>query len=148
MNYIYIIVAILGGIVFALQPAINENVARSLNHPLQASLISFFVGTVLLIVINVLLRIELPSTEQLLAIPQWMWLSGGAIGSFVVTAAIVVQPKIGAGVWVACYVSGQLTTSILMDNYGWFGLEVHPINIMRSLGVFFLAVGTILIARY
>ncbi|MEM8832208.1 MAG: DMT family transporter [Cyanobacteria bacterium P01_G01_bin.19] len=148
MNYIYILVAIFAGSIFALQPAINENVARSLNSPIQASLISFSVGTLILFVINIALGIKIPATDKLLAIPWWLWLSGGAIGAFVVTAAIMIQPKIGAGSWVACYVFGQLTMSVLMDRYGLLGLEVHPISVMRSLGVFFLVLGAILVARF
>lgn len=148
MNYVYIAVAVLAGVVFALQPAINENVARSLNSAIQGSLISFSVGTILLIIINVALGLKLPSFDKLQAIPWWLWFSGGAIGVFVVTTAIIIQPKIGAGGWVACYVFGQLTMSVLLDNYGLLGLEIHPINLMRSLGIFFLGIGAILIARY
>ncbi len=148
MNYIYILIAVLAGAIFALQPAINANVARSLNSPIQASLISFSVGTIFLFIINIALGIKIPSTDRLMAIPWWLWLSGGTIGAFIVTAAIVIQPKIGAGGWVACYVFGQLTMSILLDHYGLLGLEVHSINIMRSLGVFFLAAGAILVARF
>ena len=148
MNHIYIIVAILAGVIFALQPALNENVARSLSSPIQAALISFSVGTILLLIINFSLGITFPSITKLQTIPWWLWLSGGAIGVFVVTGAIIIQPKIGAGAWVAWYVFGQLSMSVLIDNYGWLGLEIHPINLMRTIGVFLLAIGAILIARY
>ena len=148
MNSIYIIVAILAGVVFAIQPAINENVGRSLNHPIQASFVSFLVGTLFLLVINFALRLKLPSTDKLVAIPWWLWLAGGAIGAFVVTAALSIQSKIGAGVWISCFIFGQLLMSILLDNYGWLGLAVHPINPMRLLGAFLLAIGAILVAYY
>ena len=148
MNSVYITVAILAGIVFAIQPPINENVGRSLNHPIQASFLSFLVGTLLLLVINFALGLKLPAPEKLVTIPWWLWLGGGAIGAFVVTSALTIQPKIGAGVWISCFIFGQLLMSILLDNYGWFGLSVHPINPMRSLGAFLLAIGAILIARF
>jgi len=148
MNYFYIVIAILAGAIFALQPAVNENVARSLNSPIQAALTSFSVGTILLLIINFSLGLTLPSITKLQEISWWLWLSGGVIGVFVVTVAIIIQPKIGAGGWVAWYVFGQLSMSILIDNYGWLGLEIHPINLMRSIGVFLLAIGAVLIARY
>ena len=148
MNAIYILVAILAGIVFAVQPAVNENVGRYLNHPIQASFISFLVGTLILLVVNFTLGLKFPSTEKLTAIPWWLWFTGGAIGAFVVTVALTIQPKIGAGVWISCFIFGQLVMSILLDNYGWLGLAIHPINSMRALGAFLLAIGAILVAFY
>ena len=148
MNFIYIIVAIVAGVMFAIQPPINENVGRSLNHPIQASFISFLVGTLILLAINFALGLKLPSTDKLLAIPWWLWLAGGTIGAGVVTAALIIQPKIGAGGWISSFIFGQLVMSILLDNFGWLGLETHPINLMRSLGAFLLAIGAILVAHY
>ena len=148
MNAIYIIVAILAGVVFAVQPAINQNVGRYLNHPIQASFVSFLVGTLLLLIVNFALGLKFPAVEKITAIPWWLWLGGGAIGAFVVTAALSIQSKIGAGVWISCFIFGQLVMSILLDNYGWFGLTVQPINPMRSLGAFLLAIGAILVAFY
>ena len=148
MNLIYILVAILAGVMFAIQPIVNHNVARILERPIQASLISFFVGTVLLLIVNIFLGIKIPSTSKLLAVPWWLYLSGGAIGAFFVTAALIIQPKIGAGGWISGYVVGQLAMSILLDNYGWWGLPTHPINLMRGLGAFLLVIGAILIANY
>ena len=148
MNFVGITVAILAGIVFAIQPAINQNVGRSLNHPIQASFLSFLVGTLLLLLINFALGLKLPPTAKLVSIPWWLWLSGGAIGAFVVTAALTIQPKVGAGVWISCFIFGQLVMSIAIDNYGWLGLSIHPINPMRSLGAFLLAIGAILVAYF
>ncbi len=148
MNLVYVVVAILAGVLFAIQPAINENVGRSLNHPIQASFVSFLVGTLLLLIINFALGLKLPSTDKLVAVPWWLWLAGGAIGAFVVTTALSIQPKIGAGVWISCFIFGQLVMSILLDNFGWLGLSIHPINPMRSLGAFLLAIGAILVAYY
>ena len=148
MQLVYIIISIVAGVVFALQPAVNDNVARALNRPIQASLISFVVGTVLLLIVNLAMGAKIPSTDKLSTISWWLWLAGGAIGAFAVTAALIIQPKIGAGAWISCFIFGQLVMSILLDNFGWLGLETHPINLMRSLGAFLLAIGAILVAHY
>ena len=148
MNAIFVFIAIFAGIVFAIQPAVNSSVARALNHPIQASLISFFVGTVILAVVHLALGLKVPPTERLLTVPWWLYLSGGAIGAFVVTVALLIQPQVGAGVWISGYVFGQLAISILLDNYGWLNLPVHPFNWMRGLGAFLLVIGAILIANY
>ena len=123
MNLIYIIVAIIAGLMFAVQPTINENVGRSLNHPIQASFISFLVGTLLLLIINFALGLKLPTVDRLVTVPWWLWLAGGAIGAFVVTVALTIQPKIGAGVWISCFICGQLVMSIILDNYWLAGFS-------------------------
>lgn len=148
MQFIYIICAILAGVAFAIQPSVNGKVAQSLNHPLQAALVSFAIGTLVLIFLNLVLRKGLPALERFSTIPWWLWLGGGAIGAFVVTAALVIQPKIGAGRWISCYLCGQLLMSMILDHFGWFGLETHPIGFMRSLGAGLLILGAILIAYY
>lgn len=148
MNYLYIAIAIIAGGLFALQPLINSNLARSLNSPILASLVSFLVGTSLLTAINLAIGINLPYTSKMPVLPWWMWLSGGAIGAFIVTVALVIQPKIGAGGWIACYILGQLTMSVLIDNYGLLNLEIRPLNLMRVAGIFLLTIGAILVARY
>ena len=42
----------------------------------------------------------------------------------------------------------RLVMSILLDNFGWLDLETHPINLIRSLGAFLLAIGAILVAHH
>ena len=148
MQFTYIFFAILAGVAFAIQPSVNGKVAQSLNYPLQAALVSFTVGALLLAIINLVSGKGLPSLERLLTIPWWLWLGGGAIGAFVVTAALVIQPKIGAGNWIAGYLCGQLLMSMLLDHFGWLGLETHPISLVRSLGAGLLVLGAILIAYY
>lgn len=148
MNYFYFLIAILAGAIFALQPPLNASIARTLNNPLLAALVSFSVGTIVLLIINLIIGIKFPPVTKLQTLPWWVWLSGGTIGAFVVSTVIVIQPKIGAASWVACYVFGQLVMSVLIDNYGLLNSSIHPVDFARLLGVFFLAIGAILIACY
>lgn len=148
MYSIFLIAALLAGAAFAVQPGINSMVARSLGNPFLASLLSFAVGLILLVGIAVILRVPLPPVSKLTALPWWLWVASGAIGASVVTIALVVAPQIGAAAWIAFFVSGQLLLSIALDHFGWLGFEVHPINVARSLGAFFLVIGVTLIARF
>ncbi|MGF1479922.1 MAG: DMT family transporter [Cyanophyceae cyanobacterium] len=148
MSSILLITALLAGALFAIQPGINSLVASHLGNPLLASLLSFAVGLFLLISITITLQVPLPPTAKMSALPWWLWVCGGAIGAVVVTIALVVAPQIGAAAWISFFVTGQLLLSIALDHFGWLGFAVHPLNVMRSLGAFFLVLGVILIARF
>ena len=82
----------------------TSDIYISVGRPIQASLISFVVGTVLLLIVNLAMGVKIPSIDKLSTIPWWLWLAGGAIGAFVVTVALMIQPKIGAGAWISCFI--------------------------------------------
>jgi uncharacterized membrane protein YdcZ (DUF606 family) len=44
-------------------------------------------------------------------------------------------------------VTGQLTTSVLLDRIGFLGLEQVPLSFARVLGVALLLAGTYLVVR-
>ena len=55
--------------------------------------------------------------------------------------------QIGAGAVAAATVTGQLTTSVVLDRIGFLGLEQTPISGTRVLGVVLLLAGTYLVVR-
>ena len=148
MYLIYITVAILAGAALAVQPGVNNLVGMRLGNPILASLLSFIVGSILLLALIFVLRIPLPSIPKLGTLPWWSWLASGTIGAAAVTSALLVAPRIGAAVWISLFICGQIVLSILLDQFGWFGFEVHPVNLMRAIGAFLLVVGVTLIARF
>ena len=54
---------------------------------------------------------------------------------------------LGAGGVVAATIAGQLTMSVLIDQFGWLGLDKDPISAMKVIGVVLLAAGTLLVIR-
>ena len=148
MYLLYITVAILAGAALAVQPGVNNLVGMRLGNPFLASLLSFIVGSILLFSLIFVLRIPLPPISQLGTLPWWSWLASGTIGATAITAALIVAPRIGAAVWISLFICGQLVLSMLLDQFGWFGFEIHPVNLMRAIGAFLLVVGVTLIARF
>ena len=51
------------------------------------------------------------------------YLLGGALGAAYVFSALVLVSQIGAGAVAAATVTGQLTTSVILDRIGFLGLE-------------------------
>jgi transporter family-2 protein len=79
--------------------------------------------------------------------PWWYWVGGGGMGIVVVLTITVVTPRIGAAATIGLLISGQLAMGVLIDRYGWFGVEQVPLTWPRLLGVLLLAVGALLALR-
>jgi bacterial/archaeal transporter family-2 protein len=43
------------------------------------------------------------------------------------------------------FIAGQLACSLVLDQNGWLGVPVHPIDLPRALGVLCLVAGVVLI---
>jgi bacterial/archaeal transporter family-2 protein len=106
-------------------------------------LFSTLIATTLLLV----LRQSLAGFGEALHSPWWYWVGGGGMGVVVVFTITVVTPQIGATATIGLLIAGQLAMGVLIDRYGWFGVEQVPLNWPRIVGVLLLAVGALLALR-
>jgi len=144
---VLLIIAIIAGFGLPVQAGINASLAKHLHSSIQAGFISFSGGLLMMILVAVCMGHFLPAPKQILQTPPYLLL-GGIIGGIMVVTSILLAPKIGAVSLIACFVCGQLICSVILDHYGWVGFRVHPINMMRIIGVLFLLCGVFLIQRY
>lgn len=131
------------GVLVATQAPINGHLGEQIGR-LQAALISFAVGTVLLLALTMVIAGGFPSGTGVGTVP-WQYYVGGALGAAYVTAAIITVKVLGAGGITAATITGQLAAAVLLDQFGAFGLDRHPITWQRVLGVALLGVGTWLV---
>jgi bacterial/archaeal transporter family-2 protein len=142
-GFAVLIMALVGGCI-ALQAPINAGLGRSTGS-FAAATISFVVGTVLLAAI-VLVSGKAGGLSDVAHV-EWYYLLGGALGAAYVFSALVLVSEIGAGAVAAATVTGQLTTSVVLDRIGFLGLEQEPITASRIAGVVLLLAGTYLVVR-
>ena len=132
-----------GGFI-ALQAPINAGLGKHTGS-FAAATISFAVGTVLLATIVAVGGKGGDLSE--VAHVNWYLLLGGALGAAYVFSALVLVSQIGAGAVAAATVTGQLTTSVILDRIGFLGLDQEPLTASRIAGVGLLLAGTYLIVR-
>lgn len=127
------------GAQLAVQAPINNGLGRTVGK-LPAALVSFAVGLCLLLLIS-LGSGSLGDFSSLgdAALPT---LFGGLIGATYVATATVTIARIGAGAVAAATIAGQLTCSLLVDDFGWVGVDEIGISGLRILGAFLLLAGT------
>jgi len=138
-----LLTACAGGLV-AMQAPINSTLGKAAGTFAAAS-ISFIIGTTALVGITVLSgqKVELGAVGDL----QWYYLIGGLLGAAYVTTVLVTVRTLGAGGVTAATITGQLSTSVLLDKLGAFGLPEKPLSVARVVGVVLLAAGVFLIVR-
>jgi len=145
---ILILVTVLAGALLPVQAVINGRLSTNLGEPLWASLVSFFIGTLVLFAIvmfsGVFGGIQVPSFSSALRAPWWIW-AGGGLGAIYVTVALTMAPRLGAGTLIAVVVAGQMIAALLLDHFAAFGLPRQPAELPRLIGAAFLIAGVVLI---
>ena len=141
-----IVCALGAGGVMALQPAVNGRLTSQCSHPLQASIISFGTGFLMLLAVGGLMQIGLPSIGKLQNLPWWAW-TGGILGTYMVTVSLLVAPRLGATRWIALVLTGQIALSLLLDHFGLIGYSQHSFSWLRLTGVLLLALGVLIVMK-
>jgi uncharacterized membrane protein YdcZ (DUF606 family) len=78
----------------------------------------------------------------------WWAVVGGLVGAVQVYAGLTLVNKVGAGPFVGFTVTAALITSLLIDHFGWFRMQPHPLNVGRIIGGVLLVGGISLIAKF
>lgn len=73
---------------------------------------------------------------------------GGLVGAFAVVAGLLFVNKVGAGPFAGLTITANLLMSLAVDQFGLFGMQVHPLNLWRILGGALMVGGIVLIASF
>ncbi|MGI9472355.1 MAG: DMT family transporter [Rubripirellula sp.] len=140
-----IVIGLLAGCLLGTQPSVNGHLGRNVEHPLQASLISFASGTAILLVLNIAIGEFPPAfTTSPRSLPWWIWF-GGAIGVILVTTSLIFVPRVGSLPWFAAVMTGQTVAAVVLDHYGLLGNPRAEASPLRLLGTALLIAGVLVI---
>ena len=131
------------GIAMTIQTAINSQLREYLYSPLQAALLSFLIGTIVLAVIVLFQSNSKPGLQELMSVPWYLWL-GGIVGVYAISMSIYAAPKLGFLVLSGLIIFGQMVMSMLVDHLGLLGNEKMPVNWQRLLGGVVIFIGVLL----
>lgn len=132
MQTSYLLLIFGAGALLAFQAPVNARLREYAGSPILSSLISFGSGAILLFILTVASN-GFASASKLKMAPWWAFL-GGSLGVAYVYSAMVAVPRIGTALLVIATVTGQMLTSLLIDHYGWLGLDRTPLTPRRLLG--------------
>lgn len=140
---VFALLAVGAGACIALQASANGKFRQNLgDNPLAAAGFSIC-GTVITAVITLLiLRPPVPSMAVLRETPWWNWI-GGPLGALIVLAGAALTERLGAALFIALVVGGQLLCSLLLDHFALMGLKEQPLTPGRLLGAALVVAGVL-----
>lgn len=136
-----VLIAALAGAMIPLQAGANAALARTLGHPLWATLVSLLVSLAVVVALMLALRVGPPPAGWTTG-PAWIWI-GGALGVFYLTAALMLAPRLGASGFIAAVVAGQMLASLWMDHAGLAGFAVRELTAPRLGGAVLIVLGVV-----
>lgn len=147
-KYAWQFLAILSGLVFGMQIAINGQAGIAMGSPVKVTLLAFVVGSFLLIGISRLtgtpIRERLKDVKIGLKTDRWILL-GGIFGACYVMLSAWLAPMLGTGQLIVLSLSGQLLFSTLIDQFGLFKAEKRPISVNKIIGLILMFIGVFLV---
>jgi len=148
MRYIIMLSTLFIGAILPVQAVLNTKLGKQTGGPLVSAFLSFLVGLICLVIINLTTNYSAFSRIKPFSVsPWWVWL-GGLLGAVFVTSVIRVNQQQGVALTFALVVSGQIFISLLIDHFGLFGSIIHPITIQKILGAVLIIGGLVLIKNY
>ncbi|MFT8537465.1 DMT family transporter [Bifidobacterium aquikefiri] len=140
-----LLIGLVIGFGLPVQTAINSRLRNIVDSPMRSSMISFSIGTIFLaLVLLITMQGLIVPIATFAQQPWWIWI-GGILGVVYLTGNIVLFPHLGAAQTVIMPVVGQLIMSMLIDNFGWFGLPRHTLTLVRVVGGIVVLFGVVLV---
>jgi transporter family-2 protein len=138
------LLAVAAGVSVLVQQVVNANLRMEIGSPWWAGFVSYFVGTVAMLAMALLLKEPWPSME-LAHRSTWISWAGGLFGATYIAISIFLLPRYGAATVIALMVTGQMVGSLVFDHFGLLGVPVHEVNPVRLAGAGMLIAGVVLI---
>ena len=131
------------GIAMSIQTAINSQLREYVHSPLQAALLSFLIGTIVFAIFVFFQSTPKLTMYHLGQIPWFLWLVG-CLGVYAISLSIYTAPQLGFLTLFGLIIFGQIMMSMLLDHFGWLGVEKTTLNWQRLLGGVVIFIGVLL----
>lgn len=134
MQWLFVLLPLIAGAAVSLQGAVNGSLGRKVGR-IESAFVSFLTGTLFCG-----LAIFLFGNGSLLAVtqvPLWQ-VSVAILGPLYVLIMIMVIPVIGVTATAVTVIIAQLTTSVVIDHFGWITGDRIPIDRSRLLALLLL----------
>lgn len=135
-----IIFALLAGLLMAVQGSINSVLGKKVGL-WEANVIVHIIGILVLVVILFIFKMGKGNFQQLKEAPWYTYL-GGMLGVMIIYGVTRSIPKLGVAIATTAIITAQVTTALIIDHFGLFGLEKIPFSWLKAAGLVFLAIGT------
>lgn len=134
--FLMTILAIIGGATLSIQAALNGRLGGNVGV-FKSAFLTFSVGAVVTALL--IFFFEPNHSVTLMDVPKWQLLGALCGVPYIVIMVVAVQ-RIGTAVATVAVIFGQLTMSVLIDNFGWLGNEAISLSGSRISALICLAI--------
>ena len=138
---IYLLLAVLIGIISAIYLPMNSSVSRYLGSPLTANITFYFVALVTSVIVFAMIG-EFQTISNIKNVPPYLYLTG-FISAFIVLAITFLIPILGARKLLILSLAGQLVMAMIVSHLGILESPKDPITVKKIIGAGLLFLGAV-----
>lgn len=138
---IYILLALMIGVISAIYLPMNSSVSRYLGSPLTATITFYTVALVTTVVMFFFIG-DATTLKNIGSVPIWLYLTG-FVSAFIVIAITFLIPKLGARQLVILSIAGQLVMAMIVSHLGVLESPRDPITLKKVIGAGLLFAGAV-----
>lgn len=127
---IIILIGLAGGVAVGLQSPMASMLTQQLG--VFESVFIVHIGGAIFALIPMLIYGS--KLSQWRSVP-WYTLGAGIFGLIVIAAISYMIPRVGVAASIITVVAGQLLVGTILDQYGWLGASIRPLDLTRSFGL-------------
>lgn len=142
----FVLLAAIAGTGQPVQAAMNAQLRKGLGSPMLAAAVQFALAAVIVGACAAAGLLGRGTFSRASSLPWWAWL-GGAVGAASVTVNLIAVSRVAAATTIASALVGQLAAAVVVDHFGWLGVERIPVNGSRIAGVVVLLIGVFLVQK-
>ncbi len=142
--FIIILVGLAGGLAVGLQSPLASMLTQRLGF--LESIFIVHIGGAIFSLLPLLILSGGGRLGQWRSAP-WYALGAGFFGLVVIAAISFTIPRVGVVAAITTVVAGQILMSAVLDNFGWLGASVRPLDAPRLLGLAVVMLGVWLTVR-
>jgi transporter family-2 protein len=133
-----LLTGIIAGISMALQGSLNTLLSKVIGL-LEAAFVVHVIGAVALVAL-LLMRLGQGNLAQMGKAPWYAYL-GGLLSTVILYTVMASISKLGVSIATTAIIVGQVSTALIIDHFGLFGLKEIPFTWWKVFGVALLATG-------
>lgn len=138
-NLLYLAIAAISGAAMALQGTLNSVLGKAIGV-WESTFIVHMIGTVTVIIVMLVIGNNFANLSKMGQAPWYAYL-GGILNVIIIFAIVKTMPKIGVGNATTAIIVAQVSTAVLIDGLGLFGMKKYDFQYIDILGIALLAIG-------
>jgi len=134
-----LILATVAGLAMAVQGSLNSVLGKNIGQ-LEATLIVHVVG-IMVVALLLMFKLGHGDFSKFGQAPWYVYL-GGIINVLIIYGVLASIPRLGVAVATTAIIVGQVSTALVIDHFGLFGLDKICFTWYKCFGLILLAAGT------